>query len=151
MRPKYLDDRLTEELKKIRAFCEERGDRSFTMRGVFGDSNERLDAQKLGYWKLIEEGKGSWWKLTNKGIDFLEEKIQVLKKVYILHDKVVLDDDGEPVGGDEMVGVGNADERWQTSRLDYSTDYIPVPRKKEVKDIDWKALGYLSVDEIFGK
>jgi hypothetical protein len=144
-RPKYLDKRLIDELMKIYNDCKERKDRGFTARGMFGDSNERLDMQKLHYWDFIESSKSGWWKITNKGIDFAKGKIQVLEKIYISNNEVVLDEKGEPVGGDRMVRVNNAEDRWQQGRSDYTLDYIIAPRKIE---IDWNALGYPTVDQI---
>ena len=77
-----------------------------------------LDFQKLHYWDLVKrvENKSGWWRITDRGMDFLKGRIQVEKRVKI--DKnVVVETDGP------MVHIGNADPRWQQSRGDYVLDF----------------------------
>lgn len=61
-------------------------------------SGARADEAKLAYWGLIEEqrvvrrddgGRAGWWRLTDKGVDFLRGKVSVPKYAIVFDSRCV--------------------------------------------------------------
>ncbi len=135
MRPKYLDDRLVEQLRDIKIYLTRTGRYTFDAKEVWYDLDPKeharvvADFQKLQYFKVVKDGKGlieskgsKKWKITGNGERFLNGTLKVAKKVFVMNNKVL--DIGE-----EMVSINDISPRWQEDRQDYSLDYNKVNYK----------------------
>ena len=123
---KNLDKRLIGLAWDILIYIEKNKLERFEAKWILDDHQKINDFQKLHYWGIIEEERGSSkWRLTNKGRRFLMGEIQLPRKVWVFNNKVVLEED------EEMVNVDSVDERWQRCRLDYTMDYVPQKYQTE--------------------
>lgn len=121
---KTLDKRLIDLLFDACWYMTDNKGMTFNPRIVWKDDHQKInDFQKLGYWKLIQRTKSAGhWKITDKGWNFTAGQIQLPRRVWVFNRQVILEDD-------EMVRVNHADPRWQTTRADYTMDYIPQAPK----------------------
>jgi len=118
VRPKYLDKRLGELAWTIYKFIGGAEHTTFRGDNVFSDHKDISDFQKLGYFGIIEKAGHCRWGLTYQGKRFLEGKIQLPSRVWVLNNRIVDKDD-------TMVSIDRLEARWQQEYQDYTLDYVP--------------------------
>ncbi len=118
---KTLDKRLIIEGREILIWLTQHKRERFTAKQVFvgteGAHNKINDFQKLHWWKFIRKTKGDYWEFTQFGRRFYFGEVQVPKRIGILFNQVVWEDEA-------YVNIATVDDRWQEFRLDYTTDYV---------------------------
>lgn len=119
---KTLDVRLAGILKEIESYLDERKQKTFTLNEVFNLDHHKInDSQKLHYYKIIERiPKTELWKITQRGRDYLANKIPMPRHVWVFNNEVILEDD-------DLRFIGQLDPRWQTTKFDFCADYILQP------------------------
>ena len=118
VRPKYLDKRLGELAWNIYKAVKGNESRSFRGDEVFISYKDICDFQKLGYFKIIEKSGHCRWRLTYKGKRFLEGKVSLPCRVFVLNNRVVAEEE-------QQVTIDKLEPRWQSEHLDFVLDYYP--------------------------
>lgn len=116
-----LDSKHVALAMDILHWCVQQGTMRFTPDEVFhGDLVGHTQFARLKHFGLIVRENG--WRLTNRGVAFLQGKTRLSRKVWVFHDQVLFRDD-------EEIAVEQADPRWKQSFWHWVNDYILVEQR----------------------
>ena len=120
VRPKYLDKRLGILVWDIYKHVNSVRGYSLTFRGddIWQDYKKIADYQKLQYFGIIEKSGHCRWRLTFKGKRFLEGKISLPSRVFVLNNRIVAQEE-------QQITIDKLNSRWQSEYQDYVLDYFP--------------------------
>ncbi len=147
---KTLDERLVNIGLKFLKFCLDNDRKYFRFDEVLMGKEMKpdearkaakdvLDAQKLGYWNIIERTeKPTFWRITDRGFNWLMGNGTMLQRIWVF--------DNEQLTGEEWekdvrrVSVDEVSPRWQTERSSYTLDFRNKGYKVEIKQSDLFAI-----------
>ena len=118
---KTMDKRLLDLMKMAADYLsknQKQAEDCFDKADVYGDSSKlNSDFNKLHCWGLVEMVRYRVYRFTTLGLRFLFGEAMIPKRVWVYNDEVILADD-------QLVSANGLDERWQTSKQDYTFDYV---------------------------
>ncbi len=117
---KTLDDRLVELAYRALKWTFDNNKKTFRIDDITKEHKEICDLQKLHYFGIIKKSDISTrWKITDWGFEFLVGNRKMPRRVWVVNNEEIKRDE-------EVIRSDEVRKRWQSTKADYTLDFIPL-------------------------